>query len=524
MEGERRGGAALGRGAQPARGVRAQEAGVQRHRRQVGDHALQGADEILRAAGDHALAAGRIEGEEDGVAAALQVIQGLGVHAFGRRVGDEATHVPGAVEVADAPIQRARSNRAGRVEGQDGQAVGRAAGERRQGRPLQRSFREGPPGGEVGVFDAPGRKVDPAHGGGFDRAAATVKLRAPRTHLEWPLQPKDRPALALPAVFDRLRLPVIASPLFIISNPKLAIAQCTAGVVGSFPALNARPETLLDDWLSEMTETLAAWDRAHPATPSAPFAVNQIVHRSNSRLEHDVQACVKHKVPVVITSLGAREDVNAAIHSYGGIVLHDVINDRFAHKAIEKGADGLILVAAGAGGHAGTLSPFALVQEVRRWFDGPVALSGAIATGGAVLAAQAMGADFGYIGSAFIATEEANAAEAYKQMIVDSDAEGIVYSNLFTGVHGNYLKGSITAAGLDPANLETSDASAMNFGGEGSKAKAWKDVWGAGQGVGAVDAILPAAKLIERLAQEYEAAKARLLPSGVTPIFQPHAA
>ena len=316
--------------------------------------------------------------------------------------------------------------------------------------------------------------------------------------------------MALPAIFDRLRLPVIASPLFIISNPRLVIAQCAAGVVGSFPALNARPAELLDEWLSEIGETLAAYDRTHPHAPSAPFAVNQIVHKSNARLEHDVEACVKHKVPIVITSLGAREDVNAAIHSYGGIVLHDVINDRFAHKAIEKGADGLILVAAGAGGHAGTLSPFALVQEVRRWFDGPVALSGAIATGGAVLAAQAMGADFGYIGSAFIATEEANAQPAYKQMIVDSGAEDIVYSNLFTGVHGNYLKGSITASGLDPTNLATSDASAMNFGGEGSKAKAWKDVWGAGQGVGAVGEILPAGRLVERLASEYAAAKAAL--------------
>ena len=316
--------------------------------------------------------------------------------------------------------------------------------------------------------------------------------------------------MALPAVFDRLQLPVIASPLFIISNPRLAIAQCTAGVVGSFPALNARPAALLDEWLSEMTESLAAWDRDHPDRPSAPFAVNQIVHKSNSRLEHDVEACVKHKVPVVITSLGAREDVNAAIHSYGGIVLHDVINDRFAHKAVEKGADGLILVAAGAGGHAGVLSPFALVAEVRRWFDGPVALSGAIATGGAVLAAQAMGADFGYIGSAFIATEEANAVDSYKRMIVDSAAEDIVYSNLFTGVHGNYLKGSITAAGLDPDNLATSDASAMNFGGEGSKAKAWKDVWGAGQGVGAVEAVLPAAELIARLKREYDAARSAL--------------
>ncbi len=315
--------------------------------------------------------------------------------------------------------------------------------------------------------------------------------------------------MALPAILrDRLRLPVIGSPLFIISNPRLVIAQCKAGVVGSFPALNARPEAVLDDWLSEITETLAADPQA------APFAVNQIVHKSNARLEHDVEMCVKHKVPVVITSLGARADVNDAIHSYGGIVLHDVINDRFAHKAIEKGADGLILVAAGAGGHAGTLSPFALVQEVRRWFDGPVALSGAIATGRAVLAAQAMGADLGYIGSAFIATEEANAQQAYKDMIVSSDAEDIVYSNLFTGVHGNYLKGSIEAAGMDPTNLPTSDASAMNFGSGASKAKAWKDVWGAGQGVGGVDAVLPAGEFIARLKREYDAAKAELIGTG----------
>jgi nitronate monooxygenase len=317
--------------------------------------------------------------------------------------------------------------------------------------------------------------------------------------------------MALPAILrDRLRLPVIGSPLFIISNPDLVIAQCTAGVVGSFPALNARPAEMLDEWLTRITTALADYDRAHPETPSAPYAVNQIVHKSNARLEKDVEMCVKHKVPIVITSLGAREDVNHAIHSYGGIVLHDVINDRFARKAIEKGADGLILVAAGAGGHAGTLSPFALVQEVRRWFDGPVALSGAIATGRAVLAAQAMGADLGYIGSAFIATEEANAAQAYKDMIVTSGAEDIVYSNLFTGVHGNYLKGSIEAAGMDPANLPTSDASAMNFGSGESKAKAWKDVWGAGQGVGAVAEVVPAAQLIARLSREYAQAKAEL--------------
>jgi nitronate monooxygenase len=275
------------------------------------------------------------------------------------------------------------------------------------------------------------------------------------------------------------------------------------------PSLNARPAEQLDEWLAEITETLAAYDRAHPEAPSAPFAINQIVHKSNDRLEHDMLACAKYKVPIVITSLGARTDVNDAVHSWGGIVMHDIINDKFAHKAIEKGADGLIAVAAGAGGHAGVKSPFALIQEIRAWFDGPVALSGAIATGDAVLAAQAMGADFGYIGSAFIATDEARAPQGYKQMIVDSTSDDIVYSNLFTGVLGNYLRGSITAAGLDADNLAQSDASAMNFAGAGA-AKAWKDIWGAGQGVGAVKDIVPAAKLVERLASEYAAARERL--------------
>ncbi len=318
--------------------------------------------------------------------------------------------------------------------------------------------------------------------------------------------------MPLPPVLQRLRLPVIGSPLFIISTPDLVIAQCKAGIVGSFPALNARPQTLLDEWLQRITEELAAWDREHPDQPSAPYAVNQIVHRSNARLEADVETCAKWKVPVVITSLGAREDLNTAVRGWGGITLHDVIDDRFARKAVEKGATGLIAVAAGAGGHAGTLSPFALISEIRRWFDGPLALSGAIATGRAILAAQAMGADLAYIGSAFIATAEANAAEGYKEMITTSSAGDIVYSNLFTGVHGNYLKGSITAAGLDPANLAQGDVSQMNFGtGEGSKAKAWKDIWGAGQGVGAVEAVLPAAELIGRLGAEYARARDALM-------------
>jgi nitronate monooxygenase len=309
----------------------------------------------------------------------------------------------------------------------------------------------------------------------------------------------------------RLRIPVIGSPLFIISNPDLVIAQCKAGIVGSFPALNARPVEVLDQWLERITTELAEYDRLHPERPSAPFAVNQIVHKSNDRLEHDVAMCVKWKVPVIITSLGARPDVFDAIHSYGGMVLHDVIDQKFAHKAIEKGADGLILVATGAGGHAGVQSPFALVQETREWFDGPIALSGSIATGGAVLAAQAMGADFGYIGSAFIATKEANATEAYKQAIVDGTAQDIVYTNLFTGVHGNYLRPSIVAAGLDPDNLPESDPSKMQFGSGGStKSKAWRDIWGCGQGIGAVKDVQTAGEFVARLTREYDAARARL--------------
>ncbi|USQ94613.1 NAD(P)H-dependent flavin oxidoreductase [Caulobacter sp. RL271] len=318
--------------------------------------------------------------------------------------------------------------------------------------------------------------------------------------------------MALPPILrDRLRLPVIASPLFIISNPDLVIAQCKAGIVGSFPSLNARPLSQLDEWLARITEELAAYDRAHPEAPSAPFAVNQIVHKTNNRLEDDIAMCVKYKVPVVITSLGAREDLNQAIHSYGGITLHDVITDRFARKAIEKGADGLIPVAAGAGGHAGTLSPFALIQEIRQWFDGPVALSGSIASGRSILAAQAMGADLAYIGSAFIATEEANAIEGYKRAIVEGQADGIVYSNLFTGVHGNYLRSSIVNAGLDPDNLPVSDPSKMSFGSGGNQeAKAWRDIWGSGQGIGAIKEVLPAAELIAKFADEYEQAKAEL--------------
>ena len=315
----------------------------------------------------------------------------------------------------------------------------------------------------------------------------------------------------LPPPLDRLPLPIIGSPLFIISNPKLVIAQCTAGVVGSMPALNARPAEQLEEWLIEITQALAAWDRAHPDQPAAPFAINQIVHKSNERLEHDMALCVKYKVPIIITSLGAREDINAAAHSYGGVVLHDIINNKFARKAIEKGADGLIAVAAGAGGHAGIKSPFALVQEIRQWFDGPIALSGSIATGGAVLAAQAMGADFGYIGSAFIATEEARAAESYKHAIVAGSSDDIVYSNLFTGVHGNYLAASIRAAGLDPENLPVSDPSAMNFSSGSSKPKAWKEIWGSGQGIGAIDKVRPAAEYIAQLQREYEDARARLL-------------
>jgi nitronate monooxygenase len=313
----------------------------------------------------------------------------------------------------------------------------------------------------------------------------------------------------LPAPLNHLPFPVIGSPLFIISNPKLVIAQCIAGVVGSMPALNARPAEQLEEWLIEITEALAAHNKAHPDKPAAPFAINQIVHKSNDRLEHDMALCVKYKVPIIITSLGAREDINAAAHSYGGVVLHDIINNKHAHKAIEKGADGLIAVAAGAGGHAGLKSPFALIQEIRQWFDGPVALSGAISTGDAVLAAQAMGADFAYIGSAFIATEEARAAEAYKQAIVDCDSDEIVYSSLFTGIHGNYLAPSIRNAGMDPDNLPESDPSKMNFGGD--KSKAWKDIWGCGQGIGAINKIQSTADYVAQLKREYAHARVRLL-------------
>jgi len=319
-------------------------------------------------------------------------------------------------------------------------------------------------------------------------------------------------AMALPTVLrDRLRLPVIASPLFIVSGPDLVIAQCKAGVVGSFPSLNARPLAQLDEWLARITEELAAWDKANPETPAAPFAVNQIVHKTNNRLEDDVELCAKYKVPVIITSLGAREDVNASVHGWGGVVLHDVISNFFARKAIEKGADGLIPVAAGAGGHAGRLSPFAMIQELREWFDGPIALSGSIANGGAILAAQAMGADLAYIGSAFIATKEANAVPGYKEMIVERGGEDIVYTNLFTGVHGNYLRPSIERAGLDPDDLPRADPSKMNFASGGNQeAKAWKDIWGCGQGIGAVKDILSAGDLVARLAVEYEAAKSSL--------------
>ena len=312
----------------------------------------------------------------------------------------------------------------------------------------------------------------------------------------------------LPAVLAAQTFPVIGSPLFIISNPQMVIEQCKAGVIGAMPALNARPASQLDEWLAEITETLAAHNLAHPDQPAAPFAINQIVHKSNDRLEHDMAMCVKYKVPIIITSLGAREEINQAAHSYGGVVMHDIINNKFAHKAIEKGADGLIAVAAGAGGHAGVKSPFALIQEIRQWFDGPVALSGSIASGDAILAAQAMGADFAYIGSAFIATHEARAAEDYKEAIVDCNSDDIVYSNLFTGVHGNYLAPSIRAAGLDPENLPESDPSKMNFGGDAKKA--WKDIWGCGQGIGAVKAVVPAAELVARLKREYQAAKQRL--------------
>jgi nitronate monooxygenase len=317
---------------------------------------------------------------------------------------------------------------------------------------------------------------------------------------------------ALPPVLQRVPFPVIGSPMFIISNPKMVIAQCVAGVVGSMPALNARPASQLDDWLAEITEGLAAHDRAHPDRPAAPFAINQIVHKSNDRLEQDMAVCAKYRVPLVITSLGAREDVNQAVHSWGGIVMHDVINNVFAHKAIEKGADGLIPVAAGAGGHASVKSPFAMVQEIREWFDGPVALSGSIASGGAILAAQAMGADFAYIGSAFIATHEARASDDYKAMVTQSNSDDIVYSNFYTGVHGNYLKGSIKNAGMDPDALPNGDPSQMNFAsGEGERsAKAWKDIWGCGQGIGVIRDVVPVADLVARWRDEYRVAQARL--------------
>jgi nitronate monooxygenase len=317
--------------------------------------------------------------------------------------------------------------------------------------------------------------------------------------------------LSLPDILRSLRIPVIGAPLFIVSNPKLVIAQCTTGIVGSFPALNARPASMLDEWLHEISEALSAWDRDHPDRPAAPFAVNQIVHRSNDRLEHDMQVCAKWKVPIVISSLGARPELNAAVHGWGGITLHDVIDDRFARKAIEKGADGVIAVAAGAGGHAGRWSPFALLQEIRGWFDGPLILSGAIATGGAVLAAQAAGADLAYVGSPFIATDEANAPSTYKQAIVDSGAADIVYTDLFTGVHGNYLRSSIVSAGLDPDDLAAGSLDTMKFGSEGSsKSKAWRDIWGSGQGIGAIDRVRPAAEFVDLLADQYAAAKGRL--------------
>jgi nitronate monooxygenase len=317
--------------------------------------------------------------------------------------------------------------------------------------------------------------------------------------------------MTLPAIFDKLRLPVIGSPLFIVSGPELVIAQCKAGVVGSFPALNARPASQLDEWLHQITEELAAHNRDNPDRPAAPYAVNQIVHKSNNRLQEDIATCAKWQVPLTITSLGAQEELNKAVHSWGGIVMHDVINDRFAHKAIEKGADGLIPVAAGAGGHAGVTSPFALMREIREWFDGPVALSGSIAHGASVLAAQAMGADLAYIGSAFIATKEANAVEGYKDNIVEAKASDIVYSDLFTGVSGNYLRQSIERAGMDPNNLPKGDISTMNFGSGGnSEAKAWKDIWGSGQGIGAIKEVQTVAEFVDKLEAEYRAAKASL--------------
>ena len=314
---------------------------------------------------------------------------------------------------------------------------------------------------------------------------------------------------SLPGALARVKFPVIASPMFIISNPQMVIAQCKAGIVGSMPALNARPASLLDEWLAEITEALAAHDQTHPDQPAAPFAINQIVHKSNARLMEDMALCVKYQVPIIITSLGAVEEINQAAHSYGGVVMHDVINNRFARKAIEKGADGLIAVATGAGGHAGVKSPFALVQELRQWFDGPLALSGSIATGGAILATQAMGADFAYIGSPFIATEEARASDAYKQCVVDSNSDDIVYTNLFTGVHGNYLAPSIRAAGLDPAHLPEADPSKMDFG--SGAAKAWKDIWGCGQGIGAVKQVQPVAQYVAQLRREYAQARDALL-------------
>ncbi|MFC5587456.1 NAD(P)H-dependent flavin oxidoreductase [Sporosarcina soli] len=313
----------------------------------------------------------------------------------------------------------------------------------------------------------------------------------------------------IPSTLQNLRFPVIGSPMFIISNPQLVIEQCKAGIVGSMPALNARPATLLDEWLAEITEELAAYNAKNPNRPAAPFAINQIVHKTNDRLEHDMELCVKYKVPIIISSLGAREEIFDTAHSYGGIVLHDIINNTFAQKAIEKGADGLIAVAAGAGGHAGMKSPFALIQEIREWFDGPLALSGSIATGSAILAAQAMGADFAYIGSPFIATHEARASEAYKQAIVDATSDDIVYSNLFTGVHGNYLKPSIRAAGLDPDNLPESDPSKMNFGDR--TVKAWKDIWGSGQGIGAIKEVTSTAEYVDKLYKEYVVARDQLM-------------
>ncbi|MES2135470.1 MAG: nitronate monooxygenase family protein [Pseudomonadota bacterium] len=320
--------------------------------------------------------------------------------------------------------------------------------------------------------------------------------------------------MSLPPILEGLRIPVIGAPMFIVSNPKLVIAQCTSGIVGSFPALNARPASLLDEWLHDISEALAAWDRDHPERPAAPYAVNQIVHRSNDRFDHDMAVCAKWKAPIVITSLGARVELNQAVHSWGGITLHDVIDDRFARKAVEKGADGVIAVAAGAGGHAGRWSPFALIQEIRQWFDGPLILSGAIASGGAVLAAEAMGADLAYVGSPFIATEEANAPDGYKQAIVDSGAADVVYTDLFTGVHGNYLRSSIVNAGLDPEALAAGTIETMKFGSEDSaKSKAWRDIWGSGQGVGAIDRVRPSSEYVDLLAAQYAAAKARLCAS-----------